>query len=189
MKKLAIALVVFITIAGVDAQDQPSQKPAAITQFDQVSLQKGTLTIKEMVRFESFNEAQVKSEIGIITDIISGLKYYALRLSSDYYISKYDSGTAIGVLDAKEIDSAINALTFMVQKSNKTDNTAPYTEVKYKSNGDPEFGYYVSGDKVRAWFEINNKKTLYFDVAELQNLKSFFERAKQKIIDLGGNQF
>ena len=186
MKKLTIALVLFIAITGVDAQDQQYQKPASISQFDQVSLQKGTLTIKEMVRFDSFNEAQVKSEIGIITDIISGSKYYALRLSSDYYISKYDSGTAIGVLDAKEIDSAINALAFMIQKSSKIDNSAPYTEVKYKSNGDPEFGYYISGDKVRAWFEINNKKTLYFDVTELQNLKQFFERAKQKIIDLGG---
>lgn len=186
MKKLAIVLILFISITYVNAQDQPSQKPSTITEFDQVALQKGTLTIKEMVRFESFDEAQVKSEIGIITDVISGAKYYALRLSSDYSNSKYDSGTAIGVMDAKEIDSAINALTFMISKSSKIDGTAPYTEVTYKSNGNSEFGFYISGERVHAWFEINNKKTLYFNVAELQNLKQFFERAKQKIVDLGG---
>ena len=155
-----------------------------ITNYDQVLLKKGTLTIKEYVEFE--NLYGMKGEISVLTEVISGNKSYFLRLSGDYENSKYDTGTAVSILDAKEIDSAINAIDFMIKKNDAILDTAPYTEVTYKSNGDPRFGFYVSGNRRRVFFEINSKKTFYYNTETLIQLKNFFLHAKAKINELGG---
>lgn len=179
MKRIFAFVFIFVSFF-IYAQDQN----ITITEFDQVLLQKGTLIMKEFIPFSAFNT--IIGEIAILTNANTGIKYYALRLSTSYYKSQYDNGKAIGTLDAKEILSAINSLDYMIKRNLEITSQAPYTEIIFRTNGEPEFGYYVSGSERKMYFKVSTKSTSYYNINQLEVLKKFFEEAKQKIIDLGG---
>ncbi|MCJ9429161.1 hypothetical protein [Kordiimonas marina] len=180
MRIVIIALISLLTLP-VHADEI---KKGPTTKFEQVLLQRGTLTLKEFFKFGKFN--RVNGEIAVLTDINTGKKVYALRVSSSYYNSDYDNGEASGVFDAKEVSSAISSLEFMNKKLASLADNAPYTEVVYQGHGDPQFGFYVNGKDRKGFFKVNYKASIFFDANDLSALEYFFQQAKQKIISLGG---
>jgi hypothetical protein len=166
---------------SISAQDLKSSS----TKFDEVLLQKGTLITKEFIKFGSFNKIQ--GEIAVLTNVNTNTKTYALRLTTNYYRSQYDNGETNGVFDAKEVDSALKAIDFMISKSKELGNDAPYTEVIYRGNGEPQFGFYVSGKDKKGFFQVSDKGFTSFEISQLEQLKGFLELAKSKIIELGGS--
>lgn len=180
MKKLSILCFAFVLSLPLFSQDAK----IAATQFDQVLLQKGSLIVKEFVPFGKFNK--IEGEIAVLTNISTGSKTYALRITSPYYKSQYDNGETSSVFDAKELESAINAIDFMISKNKEIASTAPYTEMIYRGSGEPEFGFYVSGSERKGFFKVDYKATVYFDVSNLEMLKQFFITGKNKIAEIGG---
>ncbi len=180
MKNIFAVAMFSVLALSLGAQDLKSNS----TQFDQVLLQKGTLIHKEFVKFGSFNKIQ--GEIAVLTNVNSNDKTFALRMTTNYYRSQYDNGETSGVLDAKEVESALKALDYMIVKSKEITSNAPYTEVIYRGIGDPHFGFFASGSEKKGFFEISDKGYVSFEIAQLEQLKVFFASAKAKIIELGG---
>lgn len=182
MKKiLAIVLLVFVTSACFAQQAE-----ALGTEFDIVMLRKGTLTVKEFIPIGMFDN-KIDGQIAILTDVQANMKVYALRLTMSYYNSQYDHGDAVCVFDAKELESALNSLDYMISKNSETTSDAPYTEVVYRSDSDAEFGFYISGKQRKMYFKVSSKATMFDDTSKLYDLRSFFEKAKQKIVEMGGS--
>jgi len=181
MKNIIAIVAAILIISTINAQE--SKEPS--TMFDQVLLQKGSLIIKEFFPFGNFNKIQ--GEIAVLTDVNTGNKTYALRVTSSYYNSQYDNGEVSAIFDAKEINSAIESLEFMLKRINEITDSAPYTEIIYRGNGEPQFGFYVSGKDKKGFFKLNYKVSVYFEVYQLIQLKTFFESAKSKITELGGS--
>lgn len=179
MKKfLTIVALVLLCKTGF------SQETTKIDSYKTMSLQKGSLIVKDFIDIGNFNT--VKGEIAILTNVTSGVKVYALRVSKEYQNSKYDNGVAIGVYDEKEIDSAITALKYMMKKVNE-ENSSSYSEVIYKNNSESEFGYFVRDGNFRGFFTVNEKGTQYFEIREFNDLLKFFTLGKEKIREIGGN--
>lgn len=178
MKKFMTCLFFTCLIMQTFSQQSTS------TQFEQVLLQKGTLITKEFVPFGKFNK--ISGEIAVLTNITDNIKTYALRLSATYYKSQYDNGETNGVFDAKEVESSINALDYMIKKYKETKNDAPYTEVIYRGNGEPEFGFYINGSEKKMYLKVSSKSTSFYDISQLEILRQFFIDAKNKITELGG---
>jgi len=159
----------------------------ASTSFEQFLMKKGSLFSKEIIKFGEFpsKPSSIIGEIAILTDVNTGAKVYALRVSTLYF-TKYDIDTIIGVFDVAEIDSAINSIKYMIKTRNAGIYKDGYTEIEYKGSGDPSIGYYHNVDEEKAFFKINYKQTNYFEVSQIESLLTFFEQAKNKIIELGG---
>lgn len=142
MKKLIVLLVLFtIGLLGAEEVKKPT------TKFEQVLLKKGTLIVKEFNEFGTFEK--IKGEIAVLTDVNNDHKTFAFRITKSYWHSQYDTGEATAVFDADEVESAIKSLDFMIKKSASMPNTAPYTEIVYRGNGEPSFGFYISDGKKR----------------------------------------
>lgn len=150
-----------------------------------LNLPEGTsLVIRQFIPISSFDN-KIKAEIAIFQNDANSYKTYMLRLIGSYYNSKYDEGDIIKTMNENEIESAIKALAYMIDKNQQITTQIPYTEFNFKTkDSDISFGFYISDTSRKVFFEIGDKFSGFYTVDKLQNIKSFFESVQQKIASL-----
>lgn len=196
MKKwfsLFLALVLSICMVAVSFAEEENtiteeEATASGSQFERVLLQKGTLLKKEFVDAgtfvfnpnQNYYDREVGAQTAVLTDMTTGLKYYALRLSYDYYVSKYDSGTKYAVLDLDEIDSVISTLNSL--KTEFAGDVVDYTEYVYESNSGLKLGAYYSGGNSKLYIQFSSSVIARIDFTMIDTEIKFFEDAKAALL-------
>lgn len=167
---------------------QTGTSASTVFDLDQVylNLSDGTeLLICQYIPIQSFDK-KIAAEICILQSD-TGAKTYLLRLMGSYYNSPYSKGDVIKSITEKEIASAIKALNYMIDKNKQITGSIPYTKMNFKAeNGDVSFGFYIA-DSRKAFFEIGQiglEFSAFYSIEMLQDIKSFFEMAQQKIASL-----
>ena len=144
MKKLvAILMILIMSFTMLSAFAETVTEPES--EFEKVLLKKGTLIVKEFIDCGVFEKDKyfdygssdemfgftktLKFQTASILDVETGTKVYALRITTGYYNSKYAYGEAVGVMDADEIDGAIQTLKYIKQNIGKLKD---YSEVEWK---------------------------------------------------------
>lgn len=159
------------------------------SEFEKVLLKKGSLIVKEFTdcclfeKDEYFNYSHSSELFGFtdtlqfqtasILDIETGVKIYALRITTGYYGSKYSYGEAIGVMDADEIDGAIKTLRYIQQNISKMND---YSEVVYQASSGMEVGAYHSSDESKIYVKVNSNATKFYSVDKIDSLIEAFEK-------------
>lgn len=187
MRKVFAVLTIFLAAMTVSFAEESTSAEKSSSDFEKVLLQKGTLLCKEFKNFDKFSfdgrNADLKTEIATLTDVNSGLKVYALRLSNDYYNSQYDSGTAVGVLDAKELASIVTTFKYIKTVFAEYNITTPYEEIIYTSNGGVSLGaYHVNkSTESKIFIKINYKRSVYCSIDKIDSVIAFFEKAQKEL--------
>ena len=191
MKKLFALLMVLIlscsmmttfTAFAAEVVDTESE-------FERVLLKKGSLIVKEFTDCCLFEEDDYFSnydpsddwfgftdtlqfQSASILDVETGVKIYALRVTTGYYASQYSYGEAVGVMDADEIDGAINTLRYIQQNISKMND---YSEVVYKTSSGMEVGAYRSSDGSKIYVKVDSNATKFYSVDKIDSLIEAFE--------------
>lgn len=160
------------------------------SEFEKVLLKKGSLIVKEFTDCCLFEEDEywrkysssdelfgftdtLKFQTASILDIETGVKVYALRITTGYYAIKYSYGEAIGVMDADEIDGAIKTLQYIQQNISKMND---YSEVVYTASSGMEVGAYRSSTGAKIYVKINSNATKFYSVDKIDTLIEAFEK-------------
>ena len=179
------ALVLTMTIISVVAEEPVEKEPTG-SQFEQISLKKGTLL---STQYSSVNYIFGKSYDGykyeddhnkiyvqtaVVKDIESGYKYYALRFIHDYYRGG-SSQTGISVLDSDEIDGVLTTIKYVKEHYKEF---VPYTDVAYTANSGVKVGAFVGATNSYYYIELNSYDTVYFEMNDAYSLFQFFTTAQ-----------
>lgn len=195
MKKLLgwllILMLAFslVTAMAEDVEEgQETQEETTSSEFEQVLLKKGTLLKKEFIDCCLFQEDDwytdnsmkaysdtLNLQSACLTDIETGNKFYALRITGYYYNSQYDNGEAVGVMDADEIDGAISTLEYI---KDHIDELIDYSEIEYTANSGMSIGAYHSDSDEKLFIKINSKATKFYDISAIDELIAAFTQVK-----------
>ena len=112
MKKFLALLLIFVLACSV-ATSFAEETTASESKFETVLLKKGSLLLKEWIDCcqvrPSRSPFSMTFQRARVIDIETGEKFYALRLE---YV--YSNSSAIGVMDADEIDGAVKFVKGLV---------------------------------------------------------------------------
>ena len=185
---LMLAFSMVTAMAEAVEEGEEIQEEATSSEFEQVLLKKGTLLKKEFIDCCLFQEDsyysddtyQVLSDTlnlqsASLTDIETGSKIYALRVTGYYYNSQYDNGEAVGVMDADEIDGAISTLAYI---KDHIAELKDYSEIEYSVNGGMSIGAYHSDSDEQIFIKINSKATKFYDVSTIDELIAAFTQVR-----------
>ena len=199
MKKLlAIVLVLVLSccaFASLAEETEQTNEAESGSKFESVMLKKGTLIVKEFLDCCTFEEDEyftnyariselfgftdtLKFQTASILDVETGVKLYALRISTGYYSSQYSYGEAVGVMDADEIDGAIQTLKYIQQNINSLKD---YSEVVYKASSGMEVGAYHSSTDSKIFVKVNSNATKFYTVDKIDSLIAAFEQVSATI--------
>lgn len=178
MKKYLIPLMIIMILLSSIATIAFSEETNA-SEFNRILLTKGSLIIKEFIDFKEIGDTNVMLQIATLTNPAENTEYKALRLEWEYYKSKYDYGTAVGVLDADEVESVISTLEFIKENLPTMKN---YTEVIYKTNGGLEIGAYKSDSSTRLFVNNSSNELDSFDTTSISTFISVLREAQQKLV-------
>ena len=155
-------LMLLVVASGVMAEDSSE----GVSTFQTVALQKGSLILKEY--FDCCEVDSLDFQTACLTNIETGEKVYALRVETSYYNSKYDNGTAVGVMDSVEIDGAIATLEYIRAHKNEFKD---YSEVVYKSSNGMEVGAYSTGNgSGSVVIKVDSSATKYYEFTMIDQL-------------------
>ncbi len=179
MKKLiALLLAVVLACALVPAFSEAVEEVASQeeSQFERVLLKKGTLILKEFITYGKVKDMTFQT--ACLTDVETGSKYYALRITTSYYNSKYDYGEAVGVMDADEIDGAIQTLEYIKAHISELKD---YTEVVYRASSGMEVGAYHSNTSEKIYIKLSSKATNFYDLSDIDTIIKGFKGVQSQI--------
>ena len=120
----------------------------------------------------------MKFQTASILDVETGVKVYALRITTGYYNSKYAYGEAVGVMDADEIDGAIQTLKYIKQNIGKLKD---YSEVVYTASSGMEVGAYHSSTGESIYVKVNSNATKFYSVNKIDSLITAFEKVRNTL--------
>ena len=160
------------------------------SKFEQIMLKKGSLLVKEFLdccifesdkyftfyssSSESFGYTNaLKFQSASILDVETGAKVYALRVTTGYHSSKNSYGEAVGVMDADEIEGAIQTLRYIQQHDNELKD---YSEVVYRASSGMEVGSYHSSKNSKIFVKVNSNATKFYSLDKLDTLIQAFEQ-------------
>ena len=185
---LALSIIPAMAEEPVEAEEESSSK------FEQVLLKKGSLIVKEFIDCGYFEKDEyidystsselfgftdtLKFQTASLLDVETGVKVYALRISTGYYASKYSYGEAVGVMDADEIDGAIQTLQYIKQHINELKD---YSEVIYTASSGMAVGAYASSSGNKLFVKVNSNATKFYEVSKIDSLISSFEDVQSKL--------
>lgn len=194
MKKiLALLLVLILTFSAFSVFAETVEEVGEIetgSKFESVMLKKGTLIVKEFIdccffekddyftKYKSSNEMfgftdTLKFQTASVLDVETGIKLYALRITTGYYSSKYSFGEAVGVMDADEIDGAIQTLKYIKQHIKELKD---YSEVVYTASSGMEVGAYHSSTNDKIYVKVNSNATKFYTIDKIDSLIEAFEK-------------
>lgn len=185
MKKKVLAflgLIVFLSLGY--SQTTPTLTQTSNIRFEDALAIKGQLFVKEFFPVSSDFDISFEAEISRLFFPESKNSYYALKLTTDYYKSKIDSGKTTVLLDESEIKSLITSINYMKQVLSNLTGKEPYTEAVYKSPGNFTFGFYASGAERKFFIEVNNKEIKFYYEERLGEIEEFFISVIAKIEEL-----
>lgn len=188
MKKFLAWFMVFVLTCSMTAVFAKAADETE-SEFERVLLEKGSLIVKEFTDCCLFEEDEYYSyshsnemfgltdtlqfQTASILDVETGIKIYALRITTGYHTSKYSYGEAVGVMDADEIDGAIKTLRYIQQNISKMND---YSEVVYKASSGMEVGAYHSSKKSQIYVKVNSDATQFYSVDKIDSLIECFEK-------------
>lgn len=142
MKQIMLLVVAILCTANVIAQELPNkeQSKSEVVQFLEMD---GYLLKKEF--YDIGKVAGIEFQNIVITDIATGTKRGALRISVDSY-SSLGTTTYTGTLDYNEIDGCIKSMEY-IQSNILTNIPTTYTECIYKTKDGVSFGAYMSNSR------------------------------------------
>ena len=193
MKKLvAILMILIMSFTMLSAFAETVTEPES--EFEKVLLKKGTLIVKEFIDCGVFEKDKyfdygssdemfgftktLKFQTASILDVETGTKVYALRITTGYYNSKYAYGEAVGVMDADEIDGAIQTLKYIKQNIGKLKD---YSEVVYTASSGMEVGAYHSSTGESIYVKVNSNATKFYSVNKIDSLITAFEKVRNTL--------
>ena len=189
MKKvLALLLALIMTVSIISAiAEEAVEEASTESQFEKISLKKGTLLSKQYnsvnsisgkrydgYKYEDASYNPIYAQTAVVTDIESGLKYYALRFIHDYYRGS-SSQSGVSVLDSDEIDGVLTTIRYIKEHYREF---IPYTDVAYTANSGVKVGAFVGAKNSYYYMELNSYDTVYFDMSEADALINFFTTAQ-----------
>ncbi len=195
MKKLfALLLMLVLAFSAIPIFAEETVEEESGSKFEQVLLKKGSLIVKEVIdcgyfKKDSYFDYGSSTELfgftdtlafqtASILDVETGIKVYALRITTGYYASKYSYGEAVGVMDADEIDGAIKTLQYIKQNIGSLKD---YSEVIYTASSGMQVGAYHSSDGSKLFVKVNSNATKFYNTSEIDNLIAAFEGVKAKL--------
>lgn len=185
MKKKVLAFLVLIVFLSLGySQNIPPSNLTQNIRFEDALAVKGELYVKEIFPIPSDFDFSFKAEISRLYFPESKNWYYALLLTTDYYISKVDSGKTTVLLDELEIRSVINSIGYMNNLLANLTGKEPYTEVIYKNSGNFTFGLFVLGTERKFFINVNNKDKKYYFDDRVGEIEEFFNSVVVKIEEL-----
>lgn len=170
-------LALMVTLALVFASCNISVAEESESEFNRILLTKGSLIVKEIIDFKEIGDTGVILQIATLTNPAENMKYKALRLEWSYYNSKYDYGTAVGVLDADEVESVISTLEYIQENIPLMKD---YTEVIYETSGGLEIGAY-KGTSSKLFVSNSSNETDYFDTSAISTFISVLKEAQEQL--------
>ena len=177
MKKLMSLLfstAVFVSVSAQTANEK------TLSNAEQFSAKAGTLIQKVFYPIGVLKKCELK--VIVYTDLISGTKQKALKLSMDV-VTSYTTDTKTAVLDADEIDGLMKSIKMMQEKVIVT-VPEDYTEVSFRSRGGFEAGCFVSKGAWTSYLkleEFDGKSYVWIDNDDLTTLYNLLESAKLKM--------
>ena len=167
------------------------------SEFQRVLLKKGSLIVKEFTDCCLFEEDSyftnysrtsdtfgrtdtLQFQTASILDVETGVKIYALRITTGYYSSKYSYGEAVGVMDADEVDGAIQTLKYIKQNIAKLND---YSEVVYQASSGMQVGAYHSSSDEQIFIKVNSDATKFYSVDKIDNLIEAFKKVNETFGD------
>lgn len=183
---LTLVLVLVLLPKGTTspAHAEKTAEEETDSQFEQVQLKKGSLIVKEIIDYAQLKKEDnygfvntLEFQTASVLDVETGIKVYGLRIVTRYYESGYDQGKAVGVMDADEIDGAIQTLQYIKQNIS---NLKDYSEIVYKTRSDVEIGAYYSNPS-KVYVRINSKVIKTYEKEDIDELISVLERGKELI--------
>lgn len=172
---LMLALSAVTAVAEGAGEGQTLQAETTGSEFEQVLLKKGALLKKEFVDRCSFQNGSLNLQSACLTDIETGRKFYALRITGEYYNSQYDNGEVVGVMDADEIDGAISTLEYIKEHR---EELIDYTEIEYTANSGMSIGVYHSDSSEYLFIKFNSRVTKYYGTDTIDELIAAFTQVK-----------
>lgn len=172
MKKLfGVLLALVLSCSMVTAFAEAAAETES--EFQRVLLKKGSLIIKEFIDYGEV-EGMV-FQTACLTDVETGEKFYALRIETSYYNSKYDNGIAVGVMDADEIDDAIATLEYVKEHITEMKD---YSEIVYEATSGMQVGAFhsdISSPSNQVFIKVSSDSTKFFDVSKIDTLIKAFQ--------------
>lgn len=140
----------------------------------------GTLLKKEF--YELPDVKGIKNEVLIIIDVLSGVKYGCMRLTTKYKNGVSIPDEYIGTLDYEELDACVKSLTYINEELLPTLPDC-YTEVEYKTLDNLKIGaYYTSEWKAYVYTKGYTRRSAEFlNSKHIESLISVMEQAKDMI--------
>lgn len=187
MKKLiALLLVTILVFSATSVLAENAE--ASESRFEQVMLKKGSLIIKEFKDCGIFNKDKyityntaadlfafteaLKLQSASVIDVETGVKVYALRISTGYYLNDYNKGEAIGIMDADEVDGAIQTLKYIKANLHTLD---VYSEIVYTASSGMEVGAYHSESGDYLYVRVNSNAVKFYKLNMIDELIRCFE--------------
>lgn len=188
-----LVTVLLCTVFSVFSEENKEEKAETESKFEKVLLKKGSLIVKEFLDCCMFEEDEyftkytssdelfgftdtLKFQSASIFDVETNIKVFALRITTGYYNSKYSYGEAVGVMDADEIDGAIQTLRYIKQNITKLRD---YSEVVYKASSGMEVGAFRSSSSgTGLYVKVNSNATKFYTVEKIDSLIEAFEKVR-----------
>jgi hypothetical protein len=177
MKKI-FTFLLCATFFGTAIAQNTNDK--TISNAEQFSAKSGTLI--EKVTYPIGNIKKCDLKVLVFTDLISGTKQKALKLSFDV-VTSYTTDTKTAVLDADEIDGLLKSIKMMQEKVIVNIPTE-YTEVSFRSRGGFEAGCFLSKGAWSSYLkleEFDGKSYVWIESEDLTTLYNLLETAKIKM--------
>lgn len=195
---ICLCFVLFI-LAGCSTRENPDAAVPVTeeetgSEFEEVMLKKGSLIVKEFIDCGFFEKDEyfdystnnelfgftdtIKFQTASLLDVETGKKVYALRITTGYYTSKYNYGEAVGVMDADELDGAIQTLQYVKDHINELKD---YSEVIYTASSGMQVGAFHSSDKEQIFVKVDSNATKFYPVSKIDGLISLFEEVSTKL--------
>ena len=195
MKKcIALLLALVLICSALPVFAEGTEEEESGSKFEQILLKKGTLIVKEFIDcgyfkkdgcfdYDSSDEMfgftnTLAFQTASILNVETGIKVYALRITTGYYASQYNYGEAVGVMDADEIDGAIETLKYIKQHISELKD---YSEVIYTASSRMQVGAYHSSDESKLFVKVNSNATKFYNISDVDSLIASFEEVKGKL--------
>lgn len=138
------------------------------TSLESFSARSGSILEKKWFDIGEMSKAEIKIRVLQIKDLTTNQKTAGAVIETHIpYGSSYNVQNRTAYLDMDEIDGLIKAVNYI--KANLDTVPLEYTELKYTSRGDFEFGVFLQNNKWTVYLQTSDysNSTVYLKVTEI----------------------
>ncbi len=172
MRKAVVSLLLVAMLLCTCVSVYAESEDQSESEFERVLLSRGSLISKVFISQGSISTIaadlyNVRVQAATINDLETNTAYYAARFEHNYYLSQYNSGTSVGVLDYNEIADAITTLEYIKAHQQEM---VDYSEIVYTATSGLRIGAYKDGRNsyLFIWFSAND--TAYIELSSIDEV-------------------